>query len=849
MTVGQLVAWLELKEKGFVSGLAKAKAQLAGLKKDLDSSSRNTKALGDALESVGKPAILSSLAGSAVSLAGALEPAAGAAWLLPAPLAMITAAGLTAKAGMIGMGDAMKAIAKGDAKALAKALQDMSPAGKAFVTVLDGLNKKLTDVRKNVQQQLFAGLDTELSNLGNTYLPLADKGMGLVATSLNGMAKAATTAMNTPFMQGVAAQVFATTASSVSAFTPAVGALITALGQIIKVGLPFLAQFSQWAGKALAAKAAFLGTAQGAQYLHDKIAAGLAVLQQLGRISGNILTGLQNAMNAGATSGQSLLNTLEQLTAKFAAWSSTAQGQAQLNDLLTSLVSIAKSLAVLLPPMAGALTTLASAFSSLPAPVQAALGAFLGWSLILGRIVKVFAPLFGLLGRIAPAVVTAAGKWGLLGAAAKTAATSTEGSVTSILGAVGRSLVSGLATLAPRIIPFILEAIAAVGRFVPGIGWVVAGVATVVALIITHWQTVKTATVTAWNAVVAFVQSIPARIGAILSGLGAIIATAATAAWNWLTTAAQTAVTSVVGFITGLPGQIAYGLGFLAGMVYLAATTAWNWLWQTIPIAIAAVGTWLASLPGVVGGFLAGLASTVASAATAAWQWLVTTATDFGNQALAFIQALPGQVGSFLASLPGIVSSAASTAWNAFLSTTQSVAQSALSFIQTIPGKIQGFFSGAASWLVASGRAIIEGLWNGLKSAAGAVLSWISDLAGKIKAGFNAAIHVNSPSKDFIKSGLSIGEGLIVGLKRIGPKVLSRVNGLGTDVTSMASKIGLPAMGMPNTAGARGAGGLVGDALDLARQTVININNPKAERASDTLNREARTLAALGVFG
>jgi hypothetical protein len=53
VTVGQLVAWLELKEKGFVSGLAKAKAQLAGLKKDLDSSSRNTKALGDALESVG----------------------------------------------------------------------------------------------------------------------------------------------------------------------------------------------------------------------------------------------------------------------------------------------------------------------------------------------------------------------------------------------------------------------------------------------------------------------------------------------------------------------------------------------------------------------------------------------------------------------------------------------------------------------------------------------------------------------------------------------------------------------------------------------------------------------------
>jgi phage-related protein len=878
VNVGQLTAWIELNTKGFIAGLAKAKAGLAGLKKDLDGSSRNLRTLGDGLAAVGKPAAIFSLAGSAIALTAAIKPAVGAAWLLPAPIAAASAVAITAKAGMIGMGDAMKAIAKGDAKALAKAMQDMSPAGASFVRTLDGVNKKFVEVRKNTQQKLFGGLDQELSSLATTYLPLLDTGMGKVATSMNGWAKAASAAMQTPFMQGVAAQVFDTTSASMNAFTPAIGSIVTALGQVIKVGLPFVQQFADWAAKGLAAKAAFLGTAQGATYLHDKIAAGVAIFQQLGRITGSILTGLNNLLNGSQAAGMNLLGTIEQLAGKFAAWSATAEGQQRINDLMNAAVSIFKSLAVILPIFAGAISTIASVFASLPAPVQAVVAGFMVWGGILGIIMSRFAPLLSLLGRLGPMLIGAAGRWGLLGAAARTAATATGSSVGKILGAVGPSLLSGmggmlsklgpmfarigpmllsgLATLAPRIVPFILSAIAAVGRFVPGIGWVVSAIATVIGLIIANWSTVKTATVTAWNAVIAFIQTIPARIGAIISGLGAIISTAASTAWNWLVTTCQTAVMSVVNFLVGLPGQVMYALGFLAGMVYNAAVAAWNFLWNTLPAAIAAVGTWLASLPGQVGGWLASLASTVSSAASTAWQWLVTHATTFGNQALAFISSIPGKVGGFLASLPGIVSSAASSAWSAFLSTTQSVAQQALAFIQTIPTKIKGFFAGAASWLVSAGSAIINGLLNGLKAAAGAVLSYISSLAAKIKAGFNAAIHVNSPSKDFIKSALSIGEGLIVGLKEATPDILRHVGVLGASIVKAASNFPVPTIGIgvASLAGNRDLATLRGMAASgtlpasATNGTVINIHNPMAERSSDSINRAARVNALMGAF-
>lgn len=876
MNVGQLTAWIELNTKGFIAGLTKAKAGLAGLKKDLDRSSRDVRAVGDALGGLAKPSAIFALGGSAIALASAVKTAAGAAWLLPAPIAAAGAVAVTAKAGMIGMGDAMKAIAKGDAKALAKAMTDMAPAGKAFVTALDGINKKFTQVRQSVQQKLFAGLDQEISSLATSYLPLLDTGMGKVATSMNGWAKAASAAMQTPFMQGVAAQVFSTTASSMAAFTPAIGSMVTALGQVVSVGLPFIQQFSQWAAKGLAAKAAFLGTAQGAQFLHDKITAGIAVWQQLGRIAGSIMTGLNNVLAGSNAAGVSLLGTIESLTAKFAAWSSTAAGQQRINDLMTAAVSIFKSLAVILPIFAGAISTIATVFASLPAPVQAVLASFLAWGGILGLVVSRFAPLLSLLGKVGPMLIGAAARWGLFGAAARGAASVTGASVGSIVGAVGSQLLSGLSgvlskvgpmfarigpmllsglsTLAPRIVPIILQAIAAVGRFVPGIGWVVAGIATVVALIITHWTTVKTATIAAWNAIVAFVTSIPSRIGAALTSLGSTIATAASTAWNWLLTTAQTAVMSVVTFLAQLPMKVAYALGFLAGMIATAATAAWNFLWNTLPAAVAAVGTWLASLPGQVAGWLASLASTVSSAASTAWQWLVTHAQTFGNQALAFIQSIPGKVGGFLAALPGIVSSAASTAWNAFLSTTQSVAQSALSFIQSIPEKIKGFFAGAGSWLVAAGRAIIDGLIAGLKAAAGAVMSFISNLAGQIKAGFNAAIHVNSPSKDFIKSALSIGEGLVVGLKQATPEVLRNVASMGAAVVRAASNFATPTIGIGvgSLAGNKPLAGLAAKAGQLpdsvGKTTTINIHNPQPERSSDSINRAARVNALMGAF-
>lgn len=850
MTVGELVAWLELRSRGWASGLASARRDLEGFRTDIDRSSRDIETFGNALSAVSKPTGLVALAGSAVALSSAVIPAAGALWLLPAPIAAAGAVAATTKVGMVGMGDAMKAIAKGDAKKLADAMRDMSPAGRSFVTTLDQINKKFLTVRQSVQEKLFGGLDRELDGLANNYLPLLDAGMGKTATSLNGLARAGSQVMQSPFMKGVAALVFTETARSLDAFQPAIGPAVTALGMLLKVGMPLVTQFSQWAAGALQAKAGFLSSAAGADYLRAKITTGIAVLQQLGSIAGNVSRAVSNIFTAGNISGQSLLTTLENVTAKFAAWTATAQGQAQINQLLTALVDIAKSMAIIIPVFAGALATVAGVFASLPAPVQSVIAAFLSWGLIIGLVVSKFAPLFALLGRIGPVIVKAAGKWGLLGAAARTAASVTGAGAASILGAFGRMAAGVLARAAMIAAGWLI----AMGP----VGWAIAAVVGIAALVIANWDKVKAFTISAWTAVssavssavtavVGWVTGLPGRIMGALTALGSMIATGAATAWNWLVTTAQTAVTNVVTFLTQLPMQVAYALGYLAGMVYNGALAAWNFLWNTLPGVLAQVGTWLAGLPARVGAWLSALASTVSTKAGEAWQWLVTKVTEFGEQALAWIQALPGKVGSFLASLPGIVIGAATSAFTGFLNAIIAGGSAALAWVQAIPGKVMGFFSAAGSWLVSAGSAIIEGLWNGLKARAQAVLDWIADLGRRIAAGFKAAISSRSPSKVFDKiADKGIGGGLLQGLDRMAPGVLAKMRGIAQDTSRAASQN----MGAAIDGRLAGARSRINDVLDQARSAgvTINIHNPTAERSSASINQAAHTQALLGAF-
>lgn len=441
LTVGELVAKITAKDSGFRKALAGMRRNLAEFKDDIDKSSRNVETLGKGLTALAAIPALSIVAGAAITASGALLA-------LPAAGFTAVAAFAALKTGTHGVGDALSALASGDAEKAAEALAKLSPAARATALAMDGVRKQFKGVQQSVQEKLFAGLAAEVKSLSTTYLPLLKTGLGSVATSFNGMAKQAAATATTPFFSGVMASLLASTATSMSNLIPFVDGLMLAIGALIKAGLPLVEQFTAWLGPAMQAKGAFLASAEGAAWLQAKIDAAMPALQLLGVILGNTWT--------------------------------------------------------VLTTVAGALQSVAAWFQTLSPSTQALIGKFLAWGLVVGVVMMKLAPLVVAIARIGPAlvkagiwIVTHIGKLIMLGARAT---------------ATAAKYVAAWAMMAARALASAARMAAAWFIALGPIGWAIAAIVGLVVLVIANWEKVKAFTISAWNAIVSFVVSVWNRI-------------------------------------------------------------------------------------------------------------------------------------------------------------------------------------------------------------------------------------------------------------------------------------------------------------------------------------------------
>ena len=740
MNVGDLVAHLKINRDSVGPAFTQTEAEadgagrragtrfgdglLTGLRPKVDQ-------ISGVLTKLGAIPVFASMIPQALSLANALVPVSGALFALPAAATLAAGAFAALKVGTSGVGDALSALADGDAKKAAEALAKLSPEARQFVVAANGVRESMKGMQQSVQDKLFAGLAEDVKALGSTYLPTLKGGLGGIAESFNGIARSAMAAAQTPFFTGTVESILGQTAEVFDVLRTSVGDLLTVLVAAGDAGMPMVRAMASWAADGLASAAAFLQTAEGARWMQSAIDGAQAALSKLGQIVANVGTVLWSAMGASADAGFSLLDTLVQLTAQAAQWASSMQGQEQMAAIFSLLGQTAAALGPVLGIVGQAIATVVQWFTALPAPVQGVIAQFLAWSLVAGLIAPKLIGLVTGIRSVASAagfvlgpLVTLGARWGLLGAAAQAAGATTGAGVGTILMAMTRAAAGMMARAAIMAASWLL----AMGP----IGWIVAAVIAVVALIIANWDKVK-----------AFFMALPGYIGAALSWLGSVISSGASAAWDFIVSTAKAAISNAINTLLSLPGLVAYALGFLAGLVYNGALAAWRFLSETLPAAIDAALNWLAALPGRVLSFLVNLGQTIANGARDAWNWLVTTTV------------------AVLAALPGLLRTGATNAWNAFRDATVNLATATLNFIRELPGRIRGFFADAGSWLVNAGRQIVVGLWNGLKSMAQAVLDWIRDLGARIAAGFRAAVGINSPSKIFAGYGVDLGRGLI----------------------------------------------------------------------------------------
>src|SRR5690606_22185126 len=60
---------------------------------------------------------------------------------------------------------------------------------RASALAIRGLSDAATKLRKIVQEKMFEGLSSEISQLSGTLFPVLETGLGKMATAINGLAK------------------------------------------------------------------------------------------------------------------------------------------------------------------------------------------------------------------------------------------------------------------------------------------------------------------------------------------------------------------------------------------------------------------------------------------------------------------------------------------------------------------------------------------------------------------------------------------------------------------------------------------------------------------------------------
>jgi F0F1-type ATP synthase assembly protein I len=363
------------------------------MSRPLRAAAENTDQLANHMERLNKVSRAGGLAvaaGGATALAGAMAPAVAAVAAMPAAMAAAKVASATLKVGMVGLGEAMGAVAEGDAEALNEALKKLSPNARAFVKEAASMKAEVKGLQQAVQDRLFAGMAADLDRVGKNLLPTAETGMTQVAGALNSVGREAMRVAGTAWFKGEVTKVFAGTTGIVKTLHGAVEPLMRSVLTLANAGMPLAQRMASWAVNGLKAGAAFLRAKEGSGALSATITRIGDGFEAAGRIGRNLAMTLANIVgqaDAFGLSGAGMLSTLEQLTAKMLTWSQSAQGQGQSAAVFATLGEAAGNLMAVLPLLSGALGVVATILTSIPGPLQGVVSSAISWGLVISILV------------------------------------------------------------------------------------------------------------------------------------------------------------------------------------------------------------------------------------------------------------------------------------------------------------------------------------------------------------------------------------------------------------------------------------------------------------------------------
>jgi hypothetical protein len=243
-----------------------------------------------------------------------------------------------------GVGDAFKALDTGNADKIAAAMANLAPSARDFVTQVHALGPAFTGLRLDVQQSLFSGVGTAVTNLANVALPILHTGLTSIASGLNEGLLATMTAL-----QGQGANfatLFGNIGASLHIAAGAAAPLVEAFGTLAAVGSQFLPGLAQGFVNVAKAFNDWIQRINETGQLAVMIQNAINVLRQLGELAGNVIGIVSGIFTAALPYGTIFLDQLIKVTQALSTFIHSADGQAALG---TFFAGITTALGVILP--------------------------------------------------------------------------------------------------------------------------------------------------------------------------------------------------------------------------------------------------------------------------------------------------------------------------------------------------------------------------------------------------------------------------------------------------------------------------------------------------------------------